>query len=442
MKQTSTLTKKQIRDGCQGAHWFEPELYFDDDSQISDIAPELLKILYRYKTYERYRTTTHETAVAIFLKNLLCAYWYTEGWITMPIKPNAYTETHASARIFNELIAHGMIEHGFFVSHVGFNNGIVGRVTRYRITSACYNWLDSKNFTKQTPKYPRPKDRVVLKDPNGREIDVPEELAEQHHLMRENLIHINNALDQIELDIDLTSEELVELNKRLHRRSKEDKDQPLPFFAPTKKYLKRVFNSGSLKLGGRFYGACWQSLPKEYRPRIFIDNESTVEVDYKCLHPRLLYARDGIDFQDDIYHLDGIDPIYRILTKKIFLIIFNADSEKKTINALKRTRILKEHLNGKFPKGVRGYKSFIHLVEKQHPLLKKYFYKGIGLELQNIDSRIAERVMLKMIDVYNSVTLCVHDSFIVKAKYETDLIEVMKEEYTHETGFTCPVETK
>lgn len=436
------LSKKEIYDGCQGAHWFEPTIFYDNNDQLKDLVPELLKILYEYKAYTRYRQALHEEQAQIFLNNALPAYWYTEGWIAIPVKTENYSGTSASARLFNELIIDGLIRHGFLIKHLGYNNGLVGRVTRYRMTSEFNNWIDGKNLTPETPKFPRPKAVIVVKDSNRKKIKSSDFETEKYKQLKRNLEIINDSLETIDLSLDLSASEIKRLNQRLYQRSREDKDQPMPYFAASKKFLSRTFNNSSLEHGGRFYRGFWQSLPKEYRSRILIDNEATIEVDFKCMHSRILYALEGEEYLKDIYHLDGIDEKYRDLTKQIFLKIYNAKSLSQTRNSVRASGVLKNKLDGKFPKGIRSYNDFIGCIERQHPTLAKYFYTGIGLRLQNIDSRIAESIMLRMIKEHNTVALCVHDSFIVKKRYKKELIQVMQEEYKNETGCNCPIELK
>jgi hypothetical protein len=65
----------------------------------------------------------------------------------------------------------------------------------------------------------------------------------------------------------------------------------------SRKRLHRVFLDRRHKLdrGGRFYGAWYQNIPKEYRQHIMIDGAPTMELDYSALHPNLLYYHAGVD---------------------------------------------------------------------------------------------------------------------------------------------------
>lgn len=54
--------------------------------------------------------------------------------------------------------------------------------------------------------------------------------------------------------------------------------------------------------------------------------------------------------------------------------------------------------------------------------------ENIGLRLQNLDSQIAERILLEM-TAKGVAVLGWHDSFIVQKSREADLVETMKAAY-------------
>ena len=93
----------------------------------------------------------------------------------------------------------------------------------------------------------------------------------------------------------------------------------------TNKFVRRIFNNGNWEDGGRFYGPWWQNVPKEWRKRIRINDEQTIEWDYSGLHIILLYALEGLDYwkvgEGDPYHLPDREPTER-LTKppEIYLV--------------------------------------------------------------------------------------------------------------------------
>ena len=64
------------------------------------------------------------------------------------------------------------------------------------------------------------------------------------------------------------------------------------------------------------------------------------------------------------------------------------------------------------------------ILEKHHAIADA-FYSGQGLRLQYIDSQLAERVMLHFANKGVPV-LPVHDSFIIAAQHQQELVTVMK----------------
>ncbi len=145
--------------------------------------------------------------------------------------------------------------------------------------------------------------------------------------LRENLELINNVMEEADITLDITDEELRGLNERLNNDSNPYKEA-IDF---SRKQLHRVFLDGRRKLdrGGRFYGAWYQNLPKEYRNRILINGVPTYEADFSSLHPNLLYAiKKATPPDGDLYELDTYSEETRKFLKGFFLRIINATSRE------------------------------------------------------------------------------------------------------------------
>jgi len=191
--------------------------------------------------------------------------------------------------------------------------------------------------------------------------------------------------------------------------------------------LYRVFNNGSFTQGGRFYGGWWQLVPEEQRKHILIDGEPTVELDYKALHPTLLYLEQAGHLpDDDPYVLEGHqgDKFMREVGKSMLLIAINAKDSSQGLRATRR------HLEGKFGKDegrIHGLDlgDVIEQYKMKHKLISWYFYTGYGTKLQFKDSWLAERIMLRLIKA-GIVCLGVHDSFIVKQRHRHELFQAME----------------
>ena len=201
----------------------------------------------------------------------------------------------------------------------------------------------------------------------------------------------------------------------------------------------RVFNNGRFDEGGRFYGGEYQSLSEEQRKEILINGNPTIELDYKALHPRMIYHLEGIDYKGDPYRAVISAECLRDAVKKMMQIMINADNEREAIYAFED--YLDENPDIKnivYENGLDG-RELLRLIKDKHKRIENYFNTGIGVELQYRDSKIAERI-LKYFTKKEIVCLCVHDSFIVERQYKDELYEIMKKEYKREMGFEGEVD--
>ena len=73
-----------------------------------------------------------------------------------------------------------------------------------------------------------------------------------------------------------------------------------------------------------------------------------------------------------------------------------------------------------------------------HPKIKKYFFTGIGTELQYVDSCITESIVIRMIKMGIPV-LGIHDSFIVGHTYKTILQEYMYDSFIENKLVSIPI---
>ena len=87
-----------------------------------------------------------------------------------------------------------------------------------------------------------------------------------------------------------------------------------------------------------------QRTPKEYRAKIFMDDQPTSEIDFSGLHIVLLYAKEGINYweliDEDPYQLPRPDWLptdvdYRKLCKSLLLVAVNAKDEETTYSAFR-----------------------------------------------------------------------------------------------------------
>lgn len=203
---------------------------------------------------------------------------------------------------------------------------------------------------------------------------------------------------------------------------------------PIDPYLHRVFN-GSMSLGGRFYGSAHQTMKKQYRQRITIDGEPTVELDYSALHPSLLLWRTGGALSADPYtEIAGKAGITRELVKALLLRLINSENVSdfcrvvtSSGNESKKAEAEAGRADEWFiPDVPTGYKGadFVEAVEAAFPTLTGSFGGTIGLELQWIDSKLMADLLAECLSA-GIVALPVHDSVIVPQSRADDAREIM-----------------
>jgi hypothetical protein len=227
---------------------------------------------------------------------------------------------------------------------------------------------------------------------------------------RKNVTTINNCLLRHWSDLMLTNEEWPIVNKFMLRSSKSEYE-PIMLHQQT---VRRVFSSSTFDQGGRFYGGWWQNIPSFCRSRITLDGKETVELDFKTLHPTILYLLEDLEIDDakDLYDI-GMPNVDRDVIKKCFNAMINAPHE-----------LTRKPANIALTKGGPTWKEIKEAILVRHEPIKHCFFKLLGNELQFMDSELAEEVMLHFANQDEPV-LPVHDSFIVHHGHKQELENVM-----------------
>jgi hypothetical protein len=278
--------------------------------------------------------------------------------------------------------------------------------------------------------------------------------------MEQNLRTINHALKGTFIALNVTDDELETIQEQLGKKHEEAKY--IDFFD---KSLYRIFNDGDPQSGGRFYGGFWQAVPRKYRERIWIAAPGrypahTIELDFSHLHPQMLYAQAGAPLRRDPYELyndSDTNEAARPVVKRLFLAMINAGSKDAALKAIRdiylKADIAKwrrEHpgetrpqtvIDQMLPKGCPSLASLIEEIEAHNAaIMGKFYDPSIGKQLMFLDSQIAEAVMLRMVNEVGTVVLPIHDSFIVRKGYDSDLNRIMEQEFHRLFG--NPIKTK
>ncbi len=256
---------------------------------------------------------------------------------------------------------------------------------------------------------------VRLKDEDGNLI--PFKDTDETRRMVKELRGLNEYLASHTLDLNAPDAERIGHHIKLDGA----------YYLPTTTELYRVFNAGSLKLGGRGYW--WgQSLSKVRRAGLLLNGEPVAEPDFKQLHPTMLYAERGLTPPDDAYEVDGFD---RNDGKIAFNVAVNDRRGRGGVIAtlLYKRRTIDPRTG--LPRWDLGPKETANLVDAmlaKHAPIADALGTGAGRRLMYRDSRIMLDT-LKGCERAGIAALPVHDSFIVPASQESKAAEIMQEAY-------------
>lgn len=188
---------------------------------------------------------------------------------------------------------------------------------------------------------------------------------------------------------------------------------------------RRIFTK-DLEQHGRFYCPA-QNLPKRVRATIRVDGKETVELDYNGLHPQILFHQYGLEAPSCPY--GGLQGTARDKVKRATLCALNATSEQVAVRALTSA------LNCSHGE----VEELLECVKKNLHAIRLELFTGASLRLMNIDSRIAERILLTCAGRGIPV-LPIHDSFRTPCEYGPELKIIMESVYQVIVGTTHQVQ--
>ena len=290
-----------------------------------------------------------------------------------------------------------------------------GRITRIWAADKLIKHFQNAKYTISNIETLSEREVVILRDKYKKDIEYED--TSQTNNMRVLLKEYNELLKRTFVNIPELKKSIINVeNKSI-------------YISQHEKFVRRIFSNSSWNENGRFYGGWWQRIPKQWRSKIYINNIPTIEDDYSSLHPILLYAQKGIDYnklkKGDPYNvakLDIDDPeTKRKLIKTLFLTAINSKDEKSCFQAVK-SELQMEIPYFKF--SFENLRSILHQIKDNHSEIADDFCNGKGIGLLNLDSQIAEYIIEKFV-LSDIPILCVHDSFIVSVKQDNFLRKTM-----------------
>lgn len=320
--------------------------------------------------------------------------------------PSRYNKLHIKYDPLMPVID-GLFELGYVEGKKGYSDRRtgIGRQARMRATEKLVDLIQNRHkVTPEMIERAEDEETIILRDSAGKYLDYAETTETER--MRENLTEYNLFLAKTSISLALRQEDMPRIDL-------------------TRKRLHRVFNNSSFEQGGRFFGGWWQEMPKGLRKQILINGKPTIEVDYSGLHIKLLYLKEGIDYRDDPYQFAGQD--LRGLLKLSILIALNADDRKSALLAIRAEARKDQELAASLNLVEKERDGLAKLLDEflaHHLPISQYLFTGIGISLQNLDSKIAEKVLMTLTRD-GIVVLPVHDSFITISAHREKLVRAM-----------------
>ena len=374
------------------------------------------------------------------------------AWIDDPnlcigvhMSPNAYSDgtifTKGKSR-YNELhikdtiiqVIHRLRDVGL----IGFKEGYEGsseyggRTSRMWAYERLIEAFETAQFGYFDINYIENKEVIILRDSNKNNVEY--ETTKHTEEMAEVVRAYNTLLAKTFIDLPDMNKPMLEIKDKNSGKTR------YVNITHHGKFTHRVFNNSSWDQGGRFYGGFWQQIDQILRGAIRLNDSSTVEIDFSGLHVILAYAKEGIDYwattNEDPYNIfiEGIEyPDHaRDVIKQLTLLAFNASDEHSLFKAFRSEFDYKNYsVRYSFPD--EKLSEILQSIKDKHPKIKHLINTGAGLELMNIDSKIAEYIIKDFVQTDTPI-LTIHDSFIVPFGEEDRLERLMKKAFVYVTN--------
>jgi hypothetical protein len=292
-----------------------------------------------------------------------------------------------------------LTSNGYIGRHTGFNNRGQGRsyYTRIKATDSLANrFTNLRMYHFTSERYMEP---IILRNDAKKDIEYSDDQHSSIQFIRQDIEQINSLISNSWIDLQVTDDIYLELCNQTNK-----------FLDLTRNRLCRIFNNSSFDEGGRFFKGWWQEIPKEFRRFIKIDDQPTVELDYSGMNVALLYAERNIPFPEfDPYEVDGFE---REVSKKAFQIILNTENRSQALLVLLNDRninLTREEID-----------ELLTALGDLHTPISESYFTNVALRLQNVESRIANLLMVRLCS-QNIVVLPIHDGFIVEVQHEQAL---------------------
>ncbi|WP_224984481.1 hypothetical protein [Geomonas agri] len=270
-------------------------------------------------------------------------------------------------------------------------------------------------------------------DDDGVKRKLPEPKNKEAKRMAKIIRQYNILIERTHVDVDVECMTYNDRDLLVAQLADMDVSKKRIVLRLSRKSVYRVFNNGSLKQGGRFYGGWWVSAPSIVRKYIALNGNPTVELDFSAMHIHLLYAKVGVNYAakgEDAYTLEpgqytlsNLDDD-RDLNKLILLTAFNAKTPEKAASAVFDELRKEEKLYQFQVRDHEPIKAKLALLKKKHPQISHLLASDQGRDLQYYDSCVIEKVIAHFTNKQIPV-LTVHDSVICQVQHAEQVVNVM-----------------
>ena len=178
--------------------------------------------------------------------------------------------------------------------------------------------------------------------------------------------------------------------------------------------VRRVFNRGSFKKGGRLYG-WWQGLRAAERAQLRLNGHDVLEPDYRQLHAAIIYAQRDIPLPVDAYETAEFP---RAFGKLAFNIAINARTHRSAVWAVAKELEVDRQTASRL----------LSAIAVKHEAISDIFYSDAGVSLMKVDSDIT-LCAVRRCQRSGIAVLPVHNSLIVPAADAEHAAEIMREAF-------------
>lgn len=395
------------------------------------------------------KTTQKEReAMKVIVANLYAA-WTTQGnpFLVIPKRSSDYAPNSRLRALFlthrpTMKAINALHDAGYIKQYIGYYTNQSKRRTRIRATSKLLALFIKHRFSLRSIE-PLAFDFVQLRGPKtkgakGDTININHgTYAAVARPYKAGVARINSALATAKIELHLDEQTFID-----HYIARPSRKKALTPPHPLRNRIYRVFNE-TFDKGGRFYGHWAQGIPRDLRQFIYINGEPTIELDFKAIHPTLLYAECGKSFEGEVYLPASYPKEYRPVFKLLMLAAINAGDLNGAVMGVRHCIHSHEDFLRDFPECLRDgwLRPAFEVLKNMHKPIGHYFFTGVGQRLQRMDSEIAELVMLTLL-TSDVVAVPVHDSFLVAHQHEATLREAMLTCSREVCGVSIPVDKK